>query len=287
MTGFEVEGWSAEGIQTTPVTFVDGPTVHLAKENSFDPPGIASQIRGFAPKGSTLPVTPIGSTPPSMDGSLAGWESATAAKFAIDGLNVDQPAQIETRLMYDQDNIYVNWVIDQNGTGWRYPTPDLDPASRMFIHGRGATTCSLYIQGNVSAGYNRKLPTLGRPGDARFVFGVFNSSSDSASQMSVLGVYPFWNSSFGPATPVTYEVSWHNVSMANVVELKTIKKGFTISPDGYEVRMSAVLPRSLVPWLSTLKSGMLTGGDMSCNVMGFEKGWWMNYDLYASEITWD
>lgn len=67
--------------------------------------GIAEQIRGFAPAGSTLPVARA-ATPPALDGSLDGWTHSTPAKFAIDGLNVDQPAQIEARLLYDAEHLY-------------------------------------------------------------------------------------------------------------------------------------------------------------------------------------
>ena len=40
----------------------------------------------------------------------------------------------------------------------------------MFVHGRAACTCSLYIQGNYSAGRAFKgVNPLGRNGDVRFV----------------------------------------------------------------------------------------------------------------------
>ena len=44
----------------------------------------------------------------------------------------------------------------------------------MFVLGRAACTCSLYIQGNHSSGPAKKgVNALGRNGDARFVFGIF------------------------------------------------------------------------------------------------------------------
>ncbi len=30
----------------------------------------------------------------------------------------------------------------------------------------------------------------------------------------------------------------------------------------------------------------LTGGDFSCNIMGFQKDWWVNNDLAASQVAW-
>ena len=183
----------------------------------------------------------------------------------------------------------------------------------MFIHGRGATTCSLYIQGNTSIPYSRNAPTLGRPGDARFAFGIFGGAGSGSAagargdgarsdgpaeaggadpnpsaQAAVVGVYPYWDPKFGPATPATYAVGWHNISMQNVVELTGIKKGFALSPDGYTVTIAAALPRSVIPWLpSPLTAGILTGGDFSCNINGFQKDWWTNFDMKASQITWD
>jgi hypothetical protein len=108
MEGFELEGWSKHGIATTPIQFANGGTVQLKHENIAAPPGIAFQIRGYPPVGSTLPVVRTKEAP-ALDGSLVGWETATAAKYAIDGLNVEQAAQIETRLMYDADTIFVHW----------------------------------------------------------------------------------------------------------------------------------------------------------------------------------
>ena len=94
-------------------------------------------------------------------------------------------------------------------TGWKYPLVDLEPANRMFVHGRAACTCSLYIQGNHSAGPAPKnVNPLGRSGDARFVFGVFKGTTHDPEQPQVgaLAMYPLWDAKFGPATPTTYAV---------------------------------------------------------------------------------
>ena len=69
--------------------------------------------------------------------------------------------------------------------------------------------------------------------------------------------------------------------------LDKVRKGFRLDPDGFTVSMAAAIPRSAVPGLPPLLKGVLTGGDFSCNVLGFQKGWWVNYDLDASMITWD
>jgi hypothetical protein len=51
--------------------------------------------------------------------------------------------------------------------------------TQFSLHGAGraATTCSLYIQGNVSHPYRLKEPQTGRTGDARVVFGLFKGSN--------------------------------------------------------------------------------------------------------------
>lgn len=228
------------------------------------------QIRGYPPKGSNLPVAKA-SLPPALDGSLQGWGGATPAAWGIDGLNVDAAAQIEARLMYDADNIYVHFVINQNETGWQFPLVDLEPVNRMFIHGRGSTTCSMYIQGNTSLPWHPKQdpPPFGRQGDARFVFGVGKGTSGQPT-VAVLGVYPYWDPKFGKATPTIYEVGWHNITFANVEEVPNVKKGFTLSKDGYSAAMAAAIPKSAIPWLpAVIKSGTLTKGDFSCNIMGY------------------
>jgi hypothetical protein len=187
---FVVDQWTSGGVTTEPVTFVGGAKVTLAKANVATPPGISSQIRGFPPAFANLTVSRA-STPPKLDGSMdGGWSEATAATYDIDGLNTDGPAHIETRLLHDDSFIYVRFSINQTETGWTYPLVGLEPANRMFTHGRGSTTCSMYIQGNVSAGYRTDLPPTGRIGDARFVFGVFNQTGVAANgqQLAVLGM---------------------------------------------------------------------------------------------------
>merc|ERR1712146_316910 len=118
----------------------------------------------------------------------------------------------------------------------------------MFVHGRESTTCSLYIQGNASAGYNDKSPAFGRPGDSRFVFGLFKAESKPA-QLAILGMYPYWDPKFGPATPTTYAVAWHNVTLANVDTLNEVRRGFSLADDKAFMTMAAAIPRSAVPWL--------------------------------------
>lgn len=307
--GFEVDGMSKDGVATEPVKFAAGYSVQLdagtagvnavvtlAASNIAVPLGIASQLRGYPPKGSSI-VIPKATQPPALDGSLTGWGAASTSHFTVDGLNVNGPAVIDARLLYDADTIYIHWTINQTQTGWPYPLPDLEPITHMFAHGRGSTTCSFYIQGNVSAGYSRNAKSTGRPGDSRFVFGLFKQSAGKAAlsanstaasaQMGLLAMYPFWDPKFGPGSKTTYAVGWHNVTLANVAAMPKVKRGFAISPDGSTVTMAAALPRSAVPWLPAFDKGLKTSGDFSCNIQGFQKDWWTNFDLKASQIAYD
>lgn len=325
---YSVPGWTKDGIPVDPVKF-KSPTVTLVAENIAIPAGIASQIRGFPPAFANLTVKKVGSTPPATDGSLTGWDTAIKADFKVDGLNVDGPALIEMRLLRSpaDDSLYVHIHVNQSLTGWPIRPQRLLPSNRMFIHSRPATTCSLYIQGNLSAARPRQdaeilprdrpppranfasgesletrqssrvLPVLhnpsqGRPGDARVVFGVFNDTTMNGGagslELAILGVYPFWDPSLGPASPVTYAAGTGTMTFANVALLDSVKKkGWTLSNDGSQLNMVAVLPRKVFPMLPSFESNFMTGGDFSCNIQGFEKDWWVNADLQASQITWD
>ena len=96
MFGFVAKGWTKDGVPTAPVTFVGGPQVTLEAENIGEPIGIASQLRGFPPVYANLSVVKAPAAP-ALDGSLRGWETAAVAHHAIDGLNVNGPAEIDWR----------------------------------------------------------------------------------------------------------------------------------------------------------------------------------------------
>ena len=51
--------------------------------------------------------------------------------------------------------------------------------------------------------------------------------------------------------------------------------------------MAAAIPRFAVLGPPAKAKPFLTGGDFSCSVQGFQKGWWTNADLQASQITRD
>ena len=66
--------------------------------------GAVCPTSGFPPVFANLTVNPA-KVPPALDGSMTGWDGAVAATMKVDGLNVDGPALIETRLMYSTDNV--------------------------------------------------------------------------------------------------------------------------------------------------------------------------------------
>jgi hypothetical protein len=300
---YSVPGWTKDGIAVTPLNF-STPTVTLKADNIATPAGISSQIRGFPPAYANLTIKKVGGTPPALDGSLAGWDNAIKADFQVDGLNVDGPAMIEMRILHsDQDDaLFVHIHVNQSLTGWPIVPQKLLPANRMFVHSRPATTCSLYIQGNLSAvrphteikirapwekiekpdaSLNPRkydvdveegvLPVLnnpsrGRPGDARIVFGVFNDSATNGHELALLGIYPFWDSKNGPARPATYAAGTGTMLFENVQLLASVKKkGFVLSKDGSQLSMAAQIPRSAIPDLPAFTADFMTGGDFSCS----------------------
>ena len=84
-----------------------------------------------------------------------------------------------------------------------------------------------------------------------------------------------------------YITAFHNESFDNVAVLNKISKGFALSEDRSVATIAAAIPRSAIPYLPPLTKGLRTGADLSCNIKGFQKGWWVNYNLDASRVTWD
>jgi hypothetical protein len=125
--------------------------------------------------------------------------------------------------------------------GERFQTIKLFPDfQRLFTHGRGATTLSFYLQGNVTFGDNcpasicntggqvcnpgswnvtetcahcychtgADQPGFPSPGAARVVLGVFDTSDDSSDAVKLeavaVGMFPAWSRNRSAAQPYTY-----------------------------------------------------------------------------------
>ena len=287
--GYKVPRWTADGVQTQPLVFKDGASVTLTAKEISAPPQIARSIRGYPPAGSNLTVSKA-SQPPALDGTLDGWDAADIASFQVDGLNTDAPAQVEARLLHGAGFLYISLRLNQSATGWTIEPQHLLPANRLFMHDRGVTTCSVYIQGNLSEGHARaNTQRQGRPGDVRLVFSVVNNtaldSGSGALELAVLGMYPFCSGK--SCSPATYAAGTGTLTFQNVALLTGLQKGWKLSPDATQMDMSAAIPRSAIPGLPDEGNEFLAGGDFSCNVQGFQKGWWVNADMKASQITWD
>jgi hypothetical protein len=287
--GYTIPAWTAEGVATKPLVFMGGATVKLTAKDIASPPQVARSIRGYPPPASNLTVAKA-ARPPSVDGTLTGWDDSKIASFKVDGLNTDGPAIVDARLMHDASCLYVNLRVNQSLTGWTVRPQHLLPANRLFMHGRGVTTCSVYIQGNLSAGHaTASTQRQGRPGDVRFVFSVVNDTSLNSGkgslELAVLGIHPYC--SRAKCTPATYAAGTGTLTFQDVSLLKGLKKGWKLSQDATQLWMAAAIPRSAIPGLPAEGTAFLTGGDFSCNIQGFQKNWWTNSDMKASQITWD
>lgn len=110
------------------------------------------------------------SQPPALDGGITGWESADtnislwAGKITSNSHHnliprdlsdrllgrTDGSHSVTAQLLHDDDHVYVRATMRQ-----RQPLPPtkLYPDwQRMFTHGVGSTTLSIYLQGNVTYG---------------------------------------------------------------------------------------------------------------------------------------
>ena len=291
---FTVRGWTSNGVVTEPIAF-HSRTIDIGAKDIAVPMDIAQQLRGMPPASCHRQV-PQTQRPPSLDGKLDSvWDQIPPTQFVVDGLNVDGPAHIDVRMSHNgKDKIYVRIAVNQSLTDWPVVPQALNPANRMFVHGRAATTCSVYLRSNVSAfaasppQSNRAGGGKGVLGDARLVFGVFEDAQ-SKPALQVLGVYPLWNNEWGAASPATYAAGGTGaVTLDNVALLDLEQSGFTLSPDGFLLEMAAAIPIAKhLPMLPELSKPFLTNGDFSCNIKGFQKAWAWNVDLKASEIVWD
>ena len=146
---------------------------------------------------------------------MTGWESCEPVRF-----QADDNQTVEVRTLYDPENLYFRWHARLSA---KFDPKPLEPAERIFSHGRMADTLSLYIQGDLNAKPNGSAN--GRPGDARIAFGIFEDN-DTLRPVA-LAMYPAWRGT-GKPTPQGYQSPAGKVEFAHVGVLANAKLNYVI-----------------------------------------------------------
>ena len=122
----------------------------------------------------------------------------------------------------------------------------------------------------------------GRPGDARFVFGIFKDG-ETLRPVGV-ALYPEWPNGH----PQTYRTPVGEVKFAHVGPITGVKLGHAVDADGKGFVLVAGIPRAAIPRLPAPLGGNLrTLVDFEVTLGGHNKFWWSNADGSASRETYD
>ncbi len=266
---FEAKGWVADhGIK--PIRSLS-PIVILRAGDIADPPPLALSVRGGAGSAPVARVLPATGTPPTLEDPV--WGTVEAVKFG------DTEDRVEARLMYDRQNIYLQWKLNSQ---MPLPVRSLHPADRIFTHDRGATTMSFYLQGDPDA---RGINADGRSGDVRFIFGIFEDKGKV--KPVALGVYPK-NPQLANPVPTTYASPGGSVSFGHVGLLTDVEMDYRLSEDGKVLTLLAKIPKSsLPPQLLALSGDLRTMANFEATFRGTKKVWWSYGDGSASRETSD
>ena len=271
-TFFETEGWSLTENPVKPLTALQQ-TVSLSSSQIAAPPEIALTIRGGAGTAKIARFAPaLGGA--VLDGSLTGWESCDPVQYQS-----DKDQTVEVRCLYDADHLYLRWHARFSDVFEPKPLP---PLQRMFTHDQLSHTLDFYFQGNPEA---KPGSSNGRPGDTRFVFGVFKNGT-KVEPVGV-GMYPSWEGRL-PASPQTYRTPVGEVSFAHVGAIADARYGYSIDADNKGLVLVAAIPRAALPSLKTpFGRDLHTLINFSANFGGHNKFWWANSDATASKETYD
>ena len=269
---FDVEGWSLQENPVRPLTTVQ-PTVSIAAAQIATPPEIALSLRGGAGTAKVARFAPALGTV-ALDGSLNGWESCEPVVF-----RADQPQSVEVRVAYRPDTLLLRWHAR---LATKFEPRPLPPLARIFTHDQLADTVSFYIQGD--ADVKPGGAASGRPGDARFVFGIFKNA-DGQPQPVGVGMYPEWS---GPAQPQVYRTPVRQAAFAHVGAIAGAQLAHTIDPDGKGFVLVAAIPHAAIPRLAgPFAGGFRTLVNFEATFGGRNKFWWANSDGSASRETLD
>ncbi len=269
---FEAQGWS---LRENPVRSLATlpKTVTLTARQIAAPPEIAVSLRGGAGQARVARFAPaLGGA--VLDGSMAGWESCDAVRFQAD---TDQT--VEVRGLYAPDHLFLRWHARLGRT---FEPRPLQPVERLFTHDRLADTLSFYVQGDPSALPHG--PAAGRPGDVRFVFGIFQDGA--VVRPVALGLYPAWRGD-GQASPMTYRTPVGRADFAHVGLVGGVELRHVVDADGKGFVLAAAIPRRAIPGLPPLSDAVRTMVNFEATLGGHSKFWWSNADGSASRETYD
>lgn len=269
-TVYEVEGW---GKNITSPLAVLTPNVTITAAEIAPANEYALAVRGGAGKAHVAQFYPAPGGGPAIDGSMAGWESCPPVTFGLDATH-----QVEARVLYDPQTLYLRWHVRLPATFT--PKPLGDPV-RLFTHDRLSDFVSFYYQGNPAAPASRDD---GRPDDVRLTFAVVQDGA--VVKPVVLGMYPSWNGA-GGANPVTYVSPVGKAVFAHVGLLGTAKLAHTIDADGKGYVISAAIPRDAIPSRGPFAGGVRTTVDFAATFGGKTNCWWANTGGATNSLTTD
>lgn len=269
---FEAEGWSLKDNPVKPLETLQK-TVDIAASQIASPPEIALSVRGGPGASHVARFSPaLGGA--SVDGSMAGWESCQPVL-----LSADNDQNVEVRLMYDSDHLYLRWHARLGG---KFLPRALQPVDRIFTHDRLADTLSFYFQSDPNA--KPSGPPEGRAGDVRIVFGLFSENGKIVPV--ALGMYPKWFGA-GRPSPLTYATPVGKAAFERVAPLDDVHMGFTMDDDGKGFALAAGIPRGDLGQIPVLGESVRTMANFSATFSGHNKFWWANRDGSASRETYD
>lgn len=271
---YEVEGWSLQENPVRRIEKVQG-SVSIAASQIASPPEIALSLRGGAGAAKFARFSP-GLGEPAFDGSLAGWESCEPVTFQAEN---DQ--SVEVRCLYQPDRLLLRWHAR---LGTPFSAKPLPPLERVFTHDQLADTLSFYIQSDTTA--KPGGDPAGRPGDARFVFGIFQDVSGALKPVAV-GLYADWRGR-GKASPQVYRTPVGEARFAHVGEVEDAQLAHRLDADGRGFVLVAAVPRAALPRLTEpFAGGFRTLVNFEATLGGHNKLWWANSDGSASRETYD
>lgn len=270
---YVIEGWSLRENPVRPIAKIQR-SVSIAASQIASPSEMALSLRGGAGAAKVARFSP-GLGEPSLDGSLTGWESCEPVVF-----QAERDQSVEVRCLYQPDRMLLRWHARLGAPFTARPLP---PLERIFTHDQLADTVSFYVQTDPAAKPGGDL--AGRPGDARFVFGIFKDAT-GALKLVGIGMHAEWTGKAKPH-PQVYRTPVGEAKFAHVGAIDGATLAHRIDEDGKGFVIVAAIPRAILPRLEPLAGGFRTLVNFEATFGGHSKTWWANSDGSASRETYD